>query len=135
LLVYAPAFRPLSAATSAKAVAFNINSSAHSLQPNTYVGNINFNNTTNNQGSTTRLATLTVNPKQYTITVRTSPSADGTVSGGGTFAEGSSHTVTATPNTGHTFVHWTESGKVVSTSESYTFTLNGNVTLVADFKP
>jgi uncharacterized repeat protein (TIGR02543 family) len=43
--------------------------------------------------------------------------------------------VTATPNTGHTFVHWTESGKVVSTSESYTFTLNGNVTLVADFKP
>ena len=43
-------------------------------------------------------------------------------------------TVTATPNSGHTFVHWTESGKVVSTSESYTFTLSGKVTLVADFR-
>jgi hypothetical protein len=61
-------------------------------------------------------------------------SADGTVSGGGKFAEDTSHTVTATPNTGHTFVHWTESGRVVSTSESYTFTLDGNVTLVADFR-
>jgi hypothetical protein len=48
--------------------------------------------------------------------------------------EGSSHTVTATPNTGHTLPLST-GGKVVSTSESYTFTLNGNVTLVADFKP
>jgi Divergent InlB B-repeat domain len=102
-------------ATSAKAITFTINSSAHSLQPNTYVNSITFNNTTNNQGNTTRVATLTVNPKQDTITVRASPSADGTVSGGGTFAAGTSHTVTATPNTGHTFVHWTENGRVVST--------------------
>jgi hypothetical protein len=121
-------------ATSAKAVTFTINSSAHSLQPNTYVNSITFNNTTNNQGNTTRVATLTVNPKQDTITVRASPSADGTVSGGGTFAAGTSHTVTATQKTGHTFVHWTENGRVVSTSASYTFTLNGNVTLVADFR-
>jgi hypothetical protein len=41
-----------------------------------------------------------------TITVRGSPSADGTVSGGGTFAEGTLQTVTATPNGGNTFVHW-----------------------------
>jgi hypothetical protein len=54
------------------------------------------------------------------------------VIGGGTFAEGSSRTVTAMPNGDHTFVHWTESGRVVSTSENYTFTLNGTVTLVAD---
>ena len=95
---------------------------------------INFNNTTNNQGSTTRAATLTVNPKQYTITVRASPSTYGTVSGGGKFAEGTSQTVTATPNSGPTFVHWTENGRVVSTSESYTFTVSANVTLVADFR-
>jgi hypothetical protein len=79
-------------------------------------------------------STLTVNPKQYAITLRAFPSADGTVSGGGTFAEGTSHTVIAAPNTGHTFVHWTENGRVVSASESYTFTLNGNSTLVADFR-
>jgi hypothetical protein len=42
--------------------------------------------------------------------------------------------VTAAPNGSHSFVHWTENGRVVSTSESYTFTLNGNVTLVADFR-
>jgi Divergent InlB B-repeat domain len=119
-------------ATSAKTISFTVNSSAKNLMPNTYTGSINF--TTSNQGNTSRLATLTVNPKQYTITVRASPSADGTVSGGGTFAEGSSHTVTAAPNGSHSFVHWTENGRVVSTSESYTFTLNGNVTLVAGFR-
>jgi hypothetical protein len=119
---------------SARAVTFEVNSSAHSLQPDTYVNGINFYNTTNNQGNTTRIATLTVNPKEYKLTVETSPRADGTVSGGGTFAEGTSQTVTATPDTGHIFVHWTENGRVVSTSESYTFTLDGNVTLVADFR-
>jgi hypothetical protein len=116
--------------TTSKTINFTINSSARGLQPDTYVNSINFYNTTNNQGNTSRVATLIVSPKQYVVTVRASPSADGTVIGGGTFAEGSSLSVAATPNTGHTFVHWTENGRVVSTSESYTFTLNGNVALV-----
>jgi probable HAF family extracellular repeat protein len=120
--------------TTGKSIIFTVNSNAHGLNPDTYVNSINFYNTTNSQGNTTRLATLTVVPKQYTITVRASPSADGTVSGSGTFAGGSLRTVTATPNGNHTFVHWTENAKVVSTSESYMFTLNGNVTLVADFR-
>jgi hypothetical protein len=58
----------------------------------------------------------------------------GTVTGGGTFPGGTSDTVTATPKSGHTFVHWTENGRVVSTSEKYTFTVSGNVTLVGDFR-
>jgi Divergent InlB B-repeat domain len=120
--------------TSAKTITFTVNSSARSLGPNTYIDNIDFYNTTNNQGNTTRVATLIVNPKQYNITVRASPSADGSVSGGGTFPEGTSDTVTATPKSGDTFVHWTENGRVVSTSESYTFTVSGNVTLVGDFR-
>jgi hypothetical protein len=121
--------------TSPKTIAFTINPSAHTLQPNTYVRSVNFNNTTNNQGNTTRVATLVVNPKEYTVTVRASPAADGTVSGGGAFAEGSSVTVTATANPGHTFAQWTDKGKVVSTSPAYTFTLpSSNVTLVADFR-
>ena len=43
--------------------------------------------------------------------------------------------MTATPNTceRYSFVHWTENGRVVSNSKNYTFTLNGNVTLIADF--
>jgi Divergent InlB B-repeat domain len=90
------------ATTSAKTITLKINSSANGLNPDTYVNSINFYNTTNNQANTTRIATLTVNPKQFKITVEASPKADGMVSGGGAFAEGTSHTVTATPNTGHT---------------------------------
>ena len=71
----------------------------------------------------------------YPITVTASPSAGGTVSGGGTFAYGSSRTVTATANTGHTFANWTESGSVVSTSLTYQFTVNSNRDLVANFTP
>jgi Domain of unknown function (DUF1929)/Divergent InlB B-repeat domain len=121
--------------TTAKSITFKIDSRADKLPPGTSITSINFNNTTNDAGNTAITAMLTVNPKQFTITVSASPKADGTVSGGGTFAEGSSNTVTATPNSGFVFVRWTEGGKVVSTSESYTFTLGAkNVTLVADFR-
>jgi hypothetical protein len=46
--------------TAKKTITFKINSSADSLTRSTYVGSINFNNTTDNAGSTTRAATLTV---------------------------------------------------------------------------
>ena len=59
----------------------------------------------------------------------------GTISGAGTFAEGSSVPVTATPNGSHSFVNWTQNGKVVSTSASYMFTMpSANTTLTAHFK-
>jgi murein DD-endopeptidase MepM/ murein hydrolase activator NlpD len=41
--------------------------------------------------------------------------------------------VTATANSGYSFVNWTEGGRVVSTSASYSFTLTTNRTLVANF--
>jgi Divergent InlB B-repeat domain len=119
---------------SAKTITFSINSSAKNLTPGTYINNITFNNTTDNEGNTALAATLSVNDKQYKITVEALPAADGTVSSGGTFTEGSQCTVTATAKSGFVFVHWLENGKVVSTSESYTFTLNANVTLIADFE-
>lgn len=87
-----------------------------------------------NQNSTTQSITLNYQPVQnYTIAISASPSAGGTVSGGGTFAAGSSRTVTATANTGYSFANWTENGSMVSSAASYTFTLNGNRTLVANF--
>ena len=70
---------------------------------------------------------------EYTITVSANPTAGGTVTGGGTFPTGSTRTVTATANTGYTFQNWTENGTVVSTNASYTFTLNYNRNLVANF--
>jgi hypothetical protein len=69
----------------------------------------------------------------YTISVSASPGADGTVSGGGTYASGANVTVIATAKTGHTFTNWTQSGSVVSTSASYTFTATSNRTLVGNF--
>jgi hypothetical protein len=120
--------------TRATSVTFRINTTAaDKLKASTYISSINFNDTTDNQ-ITPLSATLSIAPKQYTVKVSVSPTADGTVTGGGTFAGGTSDTVIATPNSGHTFVHWTENGRVVSTSESYTFTVSANVALVADFK-
>lgn len=71
----------------------------------------------------------------YTITLTIDPAqADwGTVSGGGTFEEGTSVTVTATPAEGYQFVAWQEGGQNVSTSASYTFTAAANRNLTAVF--
>ena len=120
--------------SSPKTVTFKINANARTLTPNTYISSINFNNTASGAGNTTRTTMLTVNPKQYKITVKASPKADGTVSGVGTFPEGCACTVTATAASGFTFVHWTQGRKVVSASNSYTFTLGGNVSFAAIFK-
>ena len=125
------------ATSSGATITFSINSRAKSLKPGTYVGSINFRSLFGVNLS--RLASLTVastaTPSQYTIAVSASPNAGGTVSGSGTFAAGSSQTVTATANIGYSFVNWTANGSAVSTSASYTFTLNGNTTLVANFTP
>jgi len=70
---------------------------------------------------------------QYNISVSANPSNGGTVTGGGTYNQGASCTVTATANTGYTFTNWTENGNVVSNQAIYTFTVNGNRNLVANF--
>ena len=70
---------------------------------------------------------------QYTINISANPSNGGTVTGGGTYQQGQQCTVTATANSGYAFTNWTENGSVVSTNASYTFTVTGNRTLVANF--
>lgn len=59
----------------------------------------------------------------------------GTVSGGGTFPLGSQVTVVATPANQYAFRAWVKNGtsQVISTSASYTFTLNGQTDLIAQF--
>ena len=71
----------------------------------------------------------------YTLTITASPSNGGTTTVGGTYPAGSSITVIATGNPGYRFVNWTENLTVVSTSSTYTFTLNSNRDLVAHFTP
>ena len=69
----------------------------------------------------------------YSITVSSIPTFGGTVTGGGTYQQGQSCTVIATANSNYTFMNWTENNEVVSTNASYTFTVSGNRTLVANF--
>ena len=70
---------------------------------------------------------------EKTISVSVSPSGSGTATVGGSKRYGETCTVTATPATGIQFVNWTEGGTQVSMSASYSFTVTGNRTLVANF--
>ena len=69
----------------------------------------------------------------YTVTATANPTNGGTVSGGGTFDQGQSCTLTATANTGYTFTNWTKNGTQVSTNATYTFTVTESADYVANF--
>ena len=79
--------------------------------------------------------TLTVTypalPVKYNVTVT---AEHGTVTGAGTYEEGKTATLTATANEGYEFVNWTVGEEVVSTENPYTFTVNADIALVANFK-
>lgn len=70
------------------------------------------------------------------LTVSASPGAAGTASvtaGGSSGPCNRSVTVSATPAAGYQFQNWAEGAVVVSTSQSYTFALTTNRSLVANF--
>ena len=86
----------------------------------------------------TYLGTITVSgggssTTNYTITASASPAAGGSVTGAGTYAENSTCTLKATPATGYEFTKWTKNGTQVSTNATYSFTVTGNATYVANF--
>ncbi len=70
----------------------------------------------------------------YDIAVSANPTEGGTVSGGGNYLEGATVNLSAIPNTGYTFVNWTESGSPVSTLANYSFAATADRTLVANFE-
>ena len=93
-------------------------------------------------GSTTNPLTITVTqnatytaffaevqPTYYTITTNVSPTGAGTVSGGGTYPEGATATLTATANSGYTFSQWQDG----STTNPRTITVTQNATYTAFF--
>ena len=77
-----------------------------------------------NPGGTTGQA------KKRTLTVRSANESQGSVSGGGTFDEGSTQTVRATPKTGFAFDKWSDG----STQNPRTVKLTSDLTLTASFK-
>ena len=71
----------------------------------------------------------------YVVTVEANNAAYGTVTGGGTYVEGETCTVTASPAEGYVFSAWTEDGVTVSTDAIYGFTVESAHNLVAVFLP
>jgi uncharacterized repeat protein (TIGR02543 family) len=82
------------------------------------------------------IANFNANPlSQITLTVSSNPITGGTATGGGTYNIGRSVTINATAFIGHRFINWTNqfTGVVISTSASYTFVLNSNKNIVANY--
>ena len=84
---------------------------------------INPDGSPSNPGGTTK-------PKKHTLTVRSANESQGSVSGGGTFDEGSTQTVRATPKPGFAFNKWSDG----STQNPRTVKLTSDLTLTASFK-
>ena len=82
----------------------------------------------------TYMGTITVTGgTQYTISATASPSAGGTVSGAGTYYEGTECTLSATPNEHYVFTNWKLGNSVVSSNPTYTFTVTANASYTATF--
>ena len=85
-------------------------------------------------GDRTLVANYTlIPPTQFAVNTSALPVAGGSTTGSGSYDEGTNVTVTATANTGYNFVNWTLAGVPVSTNANYTFALNANTNLVANF--
>ena len=65
--------------------------------------------------------------------IETSATEGGMVTSGGTYEEGESVTLVATPNNDCKFINWTVNGEIVSTNASYRFVASANATYVAHF--
>ncbi len=72
-------------------------------------------------------------PQSYTVTITVDPNGSGTVSGAGTYQEGSSVALIATPETGYRFVGWYDHYGTVSTNTMYIFTINRHEEFLAQF--
>lgn len=75
-------------------------------------------------------------PTTYDVTVTVDPVNAGTVAGAPVVpvAEGDSVTLTATANTGYVFTNWTMDGNVLSAANPYTFAVNSDMDIVANFE-
>ena len=69
----------------------------------------------------------------YAITATANPAAGGTITGAGTYNHFETCTLTATVNTGYTFINWTKGGVEVSTNPTISFTVEEAVDYVANF--
>lgn len=72
--------------------------------------------------------------KDYTISLLVNDPVHGNISGAGTYTDGESVTISATPDEGYHFVNWTEGGTEVSTSAENTFSATEDKVMTANFE-
>ncbi len=106
------------------------NTDLNPLSPPTSAGSYNSVLSVKNQLIITKEASSTT---YYNITANANPTAGGTVTGDGRYAEGATATLTATPATGYTFTNWKKGNTVVSSNPTITFTVTEDATYVANF--
>lgn len=80
------------------------------------------------------LVAVFASASQVTLRLATNDASLGNVSGGGSFNPGSSVTAHATPTSSGRFVGWYEDGTRVSTNADYSFIINADRTLEAQFE-
>lgn len=71
--------------------------------------------------------------KTFTIVASPSPAIGGSISGAGTFKEGTTVHLKANVSAGYRFVNWTENGLVVATTPKLTVSATADRNLVANF--
>ena len=77
---------------------------------------------------------LPYNCYAFSISASANPSNGGTVNGDGNFYSDQTATLTAIEEVGYDFVNWTEDGVEVSLEPTYSFTVNENRILFANFE-
>lgn len=96
---------------------------------------ISTNGITRYGGQSVRLVHVAENPNQsFTVSVLANPAEGGTVTGNGIYEQGQDCTVSAAAQNWYFFANWTENGEVVSTEAIYSFTVDGNRNLIANFE-
>lgn len=70
---------------------------------------------------------------QYNVSASVDPVGSGSVTGGGTYNDGASCTLVATPASGKVFQGWFNGAQLVSSLANYTFVVTGNLSLTAKF--
>ncbi len=76
----------------------------------------------------------TYGTRVYTVAARSSGNGSGSIAGSGAYRRGTTATLTATPSSGSLFTGWyDETGNLLSSSATYSFAVNSNVTVYAQF--
>ena len=105
----------------------------NSNTPGTYNGNLTFASGATNVTVSLNGTAIPGSGAQYDITINASPANGGTVTGAGTYYEGTTCTLTATPAEHYTFGGWQLGGSVVSNANPYSFPVTGSATYTAIF--